>query len=138
MRKFIMIKKERKLFLLFITRFNSSKCQLDFIVIHMILIKRREKKNRKVLSLKLFGIWATLRNIWEVYERNLTLRRLGLTSDPTPPSPPSLSPIEFLGFLTFLCNKETKTSLVTNDVRIFHFQHTLNRLFNNFIKLYWY
>ena len=131
-----MIKKERKLCLLFINRFNSSKCQLDFVVIHMILIKRRKKKNRKVLSLKLFGIWATLRNIWEVYERNLTLRRLGLTSEPT--HPPPFSPIEFLGFLTFLCNKETKTSLVANDVRIFHFQHTLNRLFNNFIKLYWY
>ena len=46
---------------------------------------------------------------------------------------------QFLNFLTLPCYKET------NDVRLqqmmsafFHFQHTLHKMFNNFIKLYCY
>ena len=51
----------------------------------------------------------------------------------------SLILIVFLDFLTFPCYKET------NDVSVqqimspfFHFQHTLNRLFNICMELYWY
>ena len=46
-REFIMIKKQRKLCLLFINRSNSLKYQLDFILIHMILIKNGRKRIEK-------------------------------------------------------------------------------------------
>ena len=47
--------------------------------------------------------------------------------------------IDFLNFLLFPSYKETNDiSLWQIMSAFFHFQHTLNRLFNNCIKLYWY
>ena len=43
----------------------------------------------------------------------------------------------FWTFWHFLITNKLMTSLITDDVSIFHFQNTLNRLFNNCIKLYW-
>ena len=76
-REFIMIKKQRKLCLLFINRSNSLKYQLDFILIHMILIKNGRKKNRKVPSLQLFGIRAILRNILKSLRAQLKPKTAG-------------------------------------------------------------
>ena len=45
--------------------------------------------------------------------------------------------------MTFQRSKETKKQikkchqLITDDVSIFHFQHILNRLLNNCMKIYW-
>ena len=45
---------------------------------------------------------------------------------------------DFLDFLTFPCFKKTDdVSLKQMMSSFFHFQHTLNRLLNNCIKLYW-
>ena len=47
--------------------------------------------------------------------------------------------LNFLDFLTLTCYKETNdVSLEQMMSAFFHFQHTLYRLFNNCIKLYWY
>ena len=47
--------------------------------------------------------------------------------------------ITFTDFLTFPCYKETNyISLYQMMSAFFHFQHTLNRLFKNCMKLYWY
>ena len=56
------MEKQRKLCSLFINRSNSLKYQVDFILIYMSLIKKGSKKNRKILSLQLFGIREILRN----------------------------------------------------------------------------
>ena len=45
---------------------------------------------------------------------------------------------QFFLFLTFSSYKETNdVSLLQMMSLFFHFQHTLNRLFKNYIKLYW-
>ena len=46
---------------------------------------------------------------------------------------------QFSRFFTFLCYKETNDVSLEQTMSVFfHFQHTLKRLFNNCIKLYWY
>ena len=44
----------------------------------------------------------------------------------------------FLIFWHYLVTKKLMTSFITGMSGLFHFQHSLNRLFNNCIKLYWY
>ena len=45
--------------------------------------------------------------------------------------------IDFLDFLKFSCYKESNDIRLSQMMSVFcHFQHTLNRLFNTYIKLY--